>query len=103
MSMGYTDTLKAELYNAEGESVVKNIGEWTGSDIEGRFEFSWTVDVEEGSYFVRVTEIDGEDGLVENTTRSYTFKIESGDSAEEASVNKIATAMRRRKRSIHSA
>lgn len=112
MSMDYTDTLRAELYNADDESVVKNIGEWTGSDIEGRHEFSWTVDVGDGNYFVRVTEIDGEDHLVENTTRSYNFKVE-GAAVEEAAAAVqeagvveeaaavIAAPVRRRKRSIY--
>lgn len=101
MSMDYTDTLRAELYNADDQSLIKNIGEWTGSDIEGRHEFSWTVDVGDGNYFVRVLEIDGEDHLEENRTRSYQFKVEGAGVEEAAAV--IAAPARRRKRTIYAA
>jgi hypothetical protein len=76
--------LKAVLYRADG-SWVKDIGEWTGSDITGddNFQFTWDVDVhEEGEYFVRVFEIENDDDNEDDINRSYTFTISGGGYVE---------------------
>lgn len=83
----YDEGIVVRLFNAYDNTLVKQIGVFTGNDIyrpddDDDWTFSWVADEPEGRYYVRVYEQDNdgsidddEDGSDDDLNRSYDFTI----------------------------
>ncbi|KAK4510462.1 uncharacterized protein ATC70_004892 [Mucor velutinosus] len=100
------ETIIAKLFNAEDDSEVKQIGSYTGDTIvrpddDDEWTFTWVIDVEPGTYYVRLYEQDA-DGQIDdddewdNEIISYDFRIRDYSSKRKRAALKRSQNMKKR-------
>ncbi|KAI8643488.1 hypothetical protein BD408DRAFT_481965 [Parasitella parasitica] len=96
------ETIIAKLFNAADDSEVKQIGSYSGEPIvrpddENPWSFTWVIDVQPGTYYVRLYEQDA-DGQIDdddewdNEIISYDFRVVSPPSKRKRSLRRSQRA-----------
>ncbi|GAN11853.1 hypothetical protein MAM1_1118c11468 [Mucor ambiguus] len=100
------ETIIAKLFNAEDDSEIKQIGSYTGDSIvraddKDEWRFTWVIDVEPGTYYVRLYEQDA-DGQIDdddegdNEIISYDFRVRDYSSKRKRGGLKRSQNMKKR-------
>ncbi|CEP18642.1 hypothetical protein [Parasitella parasitica] len=104
------ETIIAKLFNAADDSLIKQIGSYTGETIvrpddKDPWSFTWVVDVDPGTYYVRLYEQDA-DGQIDdddewdNEIISYDFRVVSPPSKRKRSLRHSQRAQALRKANL---
>ncbi|KAG2197091.1 hypothetical protein INT46_008692, partial [Mucor plumbeus] len=104
------ETIIAKLFNAEDNSEIKQIGSYTGDSIvrpddDDEWTFTWVIDVEPGTYYVRLYEQDA-DGQIDdddewdNEIVSYDFRIRGPSSKRKRAALKRSQNMKKRAQTL---